>query len=160
MYDEPRTPRTDCRLKAIYLPQMILSSLTSTSFAHTRPNAMGLAGYLHGFGWIAQFIGHGVAEKRAPALLDNLIGGMCVRILNATMLTPVLIKAIVLAPFFVHLEILFELGYKPALAKKIQNLVSAEITRIRIQEGRKKRGAADAVATAKGEKDGVELKEL
>ena len=25
--------------------------------------------------WVAQFIGHGFAEGRAPALLDNIAGG-------------------------------------------------------------------------------------
>jgi len=43
---------------------------------------------LHIISWIAQFIGHGVFEKRAPALLDNLF------------LTLV-------APNFVILEIMF-----------------------------------------------------
>jgi len=30
---------------------------------------------VHVFAWVMQFIGHGVFEKRAPALLDNLAGG-------------------------------------------------------------------------------------
>lgn len=50
--------------------------------------------------------------------------------------------ALVLAPFFVHLEILFALGYNPALHKRIQNLVGKEVTRIRTIEGQKKRAAA------------------
>lgn len=50
--------------------------------------------YIHIIAWIAQFIGHGIFEKRAPALLDNLL------------LTLV-------APNFVVLEVMFELGYKP-----------------------------------------------
>jgi len=37
--------------------------------------------------WIAQFIGHGVFEGRAPALLDNLV------------------QALFLAPFFVWMEV-------------------------------------------------------
>ncbi|XP_020236735.1 uncharacterized endoplasmic reticulum membrane protein C16E8.02 isoform X1 [Cajanus cajan] len=46
--------------------------------------------------WVGQFIGHGVFEKRAPALLDNLI------------------QAFVMAPFFVLLEVLQTLfGYEP-----------------------------------------------
>merc|ERR1712224_744095 len=43
--------------------------------------------------WIAQFVGHGVFEKRAPALMDNLL------------LTLV-------APDFVIIEILFFLGWR------------------------------------------------
>ncbi|KAK8584180.1 hypothetical protein V6N13_109563 [Hibiscus sabdariffa] len=46
--------------------------------------------------WTGQFIGHGVFEKRAPALLDNLV------------------QAFLMAPFFVLLEALQPLfGYEP-----------------------------------------------
>ncbi|KAG2679294.1 hypothetical protein I3843_11G045700 [Carya illinoinensis] len=46
--------------------------------------------------WSGQFIGHGVFEKRAPALLDNLV------------------QAFLMAPFFVLLEALQTfLGYEP-----------------------------------------------
>lgn len=48
------------------------------------------------FCWTGQFIGHGVFEKRAPALLDNLT------------------QALLMAPFFVLLEILQKFfGYEP-----------------------------------------------
>jgi len=48
------------------------------------------------FCWTMQFIGHGVFEKRAPALLDNLV------------------QAFLMAPFFVLLEILHTFGgYEP-----------------------------------------------
>jgi uncharacterized membrane protein YGL010W len=30
---------------------------------------------VHIFGWIAQFVGHGVFEGRKPALMDNLLQG-------------------------------------------------------------------------------------
>ncbi|XP_059443211.1 2-hydroxy-palmitic acid dioxygenase mpo1 [Corylus avellana] len=46
--------------------------------------------------WTGQFIGHGVFEKRAPALLDNLL------------------QAFLMAPFFVLLEVLQTFcGYEP-----------------------------------------------
>ncbi|KAI4335978.1 hypothetical protein L6164_014562 [Bauhinia variegata] len=46
--------------------------------------------------WTGQFIGHGVFEKRAPALLDNLL------------------QAFLMAPFFVLLEVLQTIfGYEP-----------------------------------------------
>ncbi|XP_062161792.1 2-hydroxy-palmitic acid dioxygenase mpo1-like isoform X1 [Alnus glutinosa] len=46
--------------------------------------------------WTGQFIGHGVFEKRAPALLDNLV------------------QAFIMAPFFVLLEALQTFfGYEP-----------------------------------------------
>lgn len=53
---------------------MALSLLTATAFSY-RSDALMQAGVLHGVSWVAQFLGHGVAEKRAPALLDNLLGG-------------------------------------------------------------------------------------
>ncbi|CAN0923588.1 2-hydroxy-palmitic acid dioxygenase mpo1 [Linum grandiflorum] len=62
--------------------------------------------------WTGQFIGHGVFEKRAPALLDNLI------------------QAFVMAPFFVLLEALQTLfGYEPYLGFQatVQAKVDAEI---------------------------------
>jgi hypothetical protein len=44
--------------------------------------------------------------------------------------------AFVLAPFFVHLELLFSAGYRPALHKKIQNEVVKEIAKIKTEEKR------------------------
>lgn len=61
------------------------------------------------FAWAAQFIGHGVFEKRAPALLDNLV------------------QALVLAPFFVFMEVLFKFGYRPELQKRVNEAVEKEI---------------------------------
>ncbi|KAG6849665.1 hypothetical protein H0H93_006507 [Arthromyces matolae] len=108
----------------LYAPQLLLSLLTSTAFyAATRDN-WNKAAYIHACSWIAQFLGHGLAEKRAPALLDNLLG------------------AVVLAPFFVHLEILFALGYKPEMHKRINNEIGKEITKIRKAQGDKKRAEA------------------
>lgn len=58
----------------LYAPQMILSVLTATAFAQ-KPGGINQAALLHAASWVAQFLGHGLAEKRAPALLDNLVGG-------------------------------------------------------------------------------------
>lgn len=63
--------------------------------------------------WVAQFVGHGVYEKRAPALLDNLL------------------QAFVLAPFFVFIEGLFMLGYRPELQKRVNAQVVKEIKKFR-----------------------------
>jgi len=49
--------------------------------------------------------------------------------------------ALVLAPFFVHLELLFPFGFKPELHKQINNLAAIELTRIRKLQGEKKRSA-------------------
>ncbi|KAK2741905.1 hypothetical protein FQN57_005464 [Myotisia sp. PD_48] len=63
--------------------------------------------------WIAQFVGHGVFEGRAPALLDNLV------------------QALFLAPFFVWLEILFFLGYRPELKSRIDKEVQKELAKFK-----------------------------
>jgi len=107
----------------LYVPQLTLSFLSATAFAH-RVDAFILGTGLHIFAWIAQFLGHAFAEKRAPALLDNVLG------------------AVVLAPFFVHLEVLFGLGYNRNLAREIQNSTGVEIARLKKAEGDKKRAEA------------------
>ena len=53
---------------------MIITVLTATAFGKN-PNHTPVIVSIHVSCWIAQFIGHGLAEKRAPALLDNLLGG-------------------------------------------------------------------------------------
>jgi 2-hydroxy fatty acid dioxygenase len=45
----------------------------------------------------------------------------------------------VLAPFFVHLELLFSLGYRPELHKRLQNDIGKEIAKIRFAEADKRR---------------------
>lgn len=62
--------------------------------------------------WIAQFIGHGVFEGRAPALFDNLV------------------QALFLAPFFVWMEILFFLGYRPELKSRLDVAIEKEYARL------------------------------
>ena len=52
-------------------------------------------------GWVMQFIGHGVFERRRPALLDGLL------------------QALHAALFFVWLELLFSLGFRKDLLKKL-----------------------------------------
>ncbi|KAL6493646.1 hypothetical protein OROGR_032425 [Orobanche gracilis] len=62
--------------------------------------------------WTGQFIGHGVFEKRAPALLDNLA------------------QAFLMAPYFVLLEALQSaLGYEPypGFHTRVQAKIDADI---------------------------------
>lgn len=58
--------------------------------------------------WIAQFTGHGIFEKRSPALLTNL---------------PQSLHA---AVFFVWWGVLFALGFKPKLDRKLLAAVARE----------------------------------
>lgn len=50
-----------------------------------------------------------------------------------------LCTALVLAPFFVHVELLFRLGYRPEFQKALHNDIGQEIARIKKAEGDKKR---------------------
>lgn len=66
--------------------------------------------------WLLQFVGHGVFEGRAPALLDNLF------------------QAFFLAPLFVWLELLFMLGYRPQLKARVDKAVAVEVAKYREQK--------------------------
>ncbi|EEH17597.1 hypothetical protein PABG_00160 [Paracoccidioides brasiliensis Pb03] len=90
--------------------------LTSTYGMTATYWCLGIQGVL----WILQFIGHGVFEGRAPALLDNLV------------------QAFFLAPFFVWLEVLFRLGYRPQLKARIDEAVSKEIAKLKDGRGGKR----------------------
>ena len=68
---------------------------------------------LHVVAWIAQFVGHGAYERRAPALLDNLV------------------QAVFLAPLFVWLELLFLLGYRPELQARVEKRIQQEIAKFK-----------------------------
>lgn len=67
---------------------------------------------VHVICWLLQFYGHGVHEGRAPALLDNLF------------------QALMMAPIFVTLEVLFILGYKPKLHDHLMALCDEKIKEI------------------------------
>lgn len=82
-----------------------------TSNYPTTANTYGIAAEI--ISWGAQFIGHGVYEGRAPALLDNLL------------------QALVLAPFFVFMEFLFKFGYRPELQKRVNDAVEKEVKKFR-----------------------------
>ena len=98
--------------------------LAGTAYANHLTSTYGMkANYIaigvHVFSWIAQFIGHGIFEGRAPALLDNLV------------------QAIFLAPLFVWLEILFAFGYRPELKSRLDESVEKEVTKFREQKAAK-----------------------
>ncbi|KAL3417682.1 hypothetical protein PVAG01_10692 [Phlyctema vagabunda] len=75
--------------------------------------------------WLAQFVGHGAYEGRAPALLDNLL------------------QAFVLAPFFVWMEFLFKLGYRPELQARVDKEVQKEIKRFKDAKAAKANGSVE-----------------
>lgn len=106
--------------------------MTSTHTQTANYAALGI----HITSWIAQFIGHGKFEGRAPALLDNLV------------------QAFFLAPFFVWFEILFFFGYRPELKKRLDGDVSKEIAKFKATKGaaagdEKTNGSANGKANGK-----------
>jgi len=68
--------------------------------------------------WIAQFLGHGVYEKRAPALIHNLP------------------QAFLMAPFFVLLEALEKFGYEPhpGFKARVQVIVNQNLKELQSRE--------------------------
>ena len=98
--------------------------LGATAYANYLTSAYGMtANYwalgVHVASWLAQFVGHGIFEGRAPALLDNLV------------------QAFFLAPFFVWLEVLFFFGYRPELRARLDQAVKKEVESFRANKGKK-----------------------
>lgn len=97
---------------------VVVSFVSSNHVKETVPDAFKIGAVVHIFAWLAQFYGHGVHEKRSPALLDNLFG------------------AVVMAPLFVVIEVLFLLGYRPNFRKSVEKVVEQNIKSF--QESKKK----------------------
>lgn len=73
--------------------------------------------FLHIFGWVTQIIGHGIYEKRAPALLTNVM-------------------FIFLAPFFETLEFINYLtGYREADKQALLKIIDADIAYHKLSKG-------------------------
>jgi uncharacterized membrane protein YGL010W len=68
--------------------------------------------YIHAGAWIAQFVGHGIFEGRAPALLDNLS------------------QSFLMAPLFVLLEVFFLCGYRQDFQDEVELIVKSNIDAI------------------------------
>ena len=69
--------------------------------------------YVHLFAWVTQFVGHGIFEKRAPALLDNML-------------------LMFVAPFFMVFEVLnVGMGYKEKEVRVWNRSVALEIKQYR-----------------------------
>ena len=98
--------------------------LAATAYANYLTSTYGkTANYwalgVHITSWLAQFVGHGVFEGRARALLDNLV------------------QALFLAPFFVWLEILFFFGYRPELKSRLDKAVMKDVDDFKARKGKK-----------------------
>ncbi|RLN49628.1 hypothetical protein BBJ28_00002647 [Nothophytophthora sp. Chile5] len=76
-------------------------------------STMHVALAIHATAWVLQFIGHGVFERRKPALFDSLD------------------QALITAPMFVLLEVLFPLGYRPDLYQRVMKQVKINVKNFR-----------------------------
>eukprot|EP01061_Rhynchopus_euleeides_P003969 TRINITY_DN1326_c0_g1_i2.p2 TRINITY_DN1326_c0_g1~~TRINITY_DN1326_c0_g1_i2.p2 ORF type:complete len:184 (+),score=98.31 TRINITY_DN1326_c0_g1_i2:85-636(+) len=103
----------DLMVGGAWLPILGMFAITSTDFVKENENAYPIAITVHVVAWIAQFIGHGVFEKRAPALLDSFV------------------QALVMAPFFVGMEIAFMAGLKQQQKEDVKKLAMEDIMAFR-----------------------------
>jgi uncharacterized membrane protein YGL010W len=88
----------------------------ANAFRQGVPAAWAWALALHAFSWLAQiYLGHSLAERRRPALLDSFF------------------QSLVLAPLFVWFELLFQLGYRPALKAEVDARVERSVAAWRAQ---------------------------
>lgn len=94
---------------------------TAPLAAFNQTNLIHGATIAHIVSWLAQFYGHGVYEKRAPALKDNLL------------------QALVLAPFFVVFEIAFWLGYRLDLKKYMDNEAGKRVRDYKLAQANSKK---------------------
>jgi uncharacterized membrane protein YGL010W len=93
---------------SLLAPYVILQSIVGSWCVQTWGAKFNYwAAAIQAISWVAQFIGHGVYERKAPALLDNLV------------------QALFLAPLFVWLECLFMVGYRPELKARMEMKVKA-----------------------------------
>lgn len=98
------------------------AAVTNTALSENSTLTNQVAIAVHVICWLLQFVGHGVFEGRAPALLDNLT------------------QAIFLAPLFVWLEFLFKFGYRRELQDRVAKAAQVEIAKFR--EHKSKNGKA------------------
>jgi len=94
---------------------VVICLITSRSYYLNTDGAWVTALVIHAASWISQFIGHGVFEGRAPALLDNVP------------------QALLMGPLFVLLEVLFPLGYRKDMQAKLWKNVEKELSRLKSQ---------------------------
>lgn len=93
--------------------------VSSMTFAKNEPASAKIALGVHVASWIAQFIGHGVFERRAPSLFTGFL------------------HSFLAAPFFVFVECAFKLGMLPELHKRVR--ARADKIRSGLDAARKKK---------------------
>ncbi|RIB17465.1 hypothetical protein C2G38_2001228 [Gigaspora rosea] len=90
-------------------PFLFYMAYDATNFADSYPNHNTLAAIVCVFSLVMQIIGHMYIEKNGPAARENFL------------------RAFLLAPLFAWMEVLFSLGYRPALQKRLSYKLSLDI---------------------------------
>merc|ERR1712083_235623 len=93
----------------VSLLSVTAAKLVGTGATFGGHDVLNIAVAIHITAWILQFIGHGVFEGRAPALIDSWD------------------QAFLTAPLFVLMEILFFFGYRKEFYAKIMEQVETNI---------------------------------
>ena len=97
-----------------------MSGVKYLAFIDDNTNAFGghlftIALAIHILGWVAQFVGQGIYERRTPAIATNVLLAL-------------------MAPFFVIFEILNKLiGYKKEIKQDLDRYVRADIAHDRLK---------------------------
>ncbi|KAI9226840.1 MAG: hypothetical protein DHS80DRAFT_32346 [Piptocephalis tieghemiana] len=107
----------------LYAPILLAMCGHATLFRFSHPDSLSWALYVQLFSWTAQILSHRFAEGRSPAFLDSVV------------------QAFLLAPLFSFIEILFMLGYRPALQKRLRNDVGLAVSHFRMARAEEKRMA-------------------
>jgi uncharacterized membrane protein YGL010W len=103
-----------------FIGQIFLSTYLYQAYGNTGPSHFQYMLYFHIASWIAQFVGHGIFEKRAPALLDNML-------------------LMSVAPFFFVFEVLnMAFGYKAKEVIQWNRYVIQEIEQFRVSKIKKR----------------------
>lgn len=96
----------DVRAGLVSMPYLaMVFAMSSAAFKHLpRSELIQLAVAVNISGWLAQFVGHAVFEKRAPAVTESFFGSLLT------------------APLFVNLEVVSELGLAPRLMARLEGM--------------------------------------
>ncbi|MGB0653143.1 MAG: DUF962 domain-containing protein [Thermoplasmatota archaeon] len=95
-------------LAAAMLYTVLLVAAVTLNDAVSLGTSLAIAGGVHVASWAFQFLGHGVWEKRRPALADNLF-------------------QVLVAPIFVLAEIGFAMGLRKDLEADVERLMVAHL---------------------------------
>lgn len=113
---------------ALYAPVIgVMEYFASTVLVHHVPFSIAM----HAVAWVAQIVAHKYAEGREPAFMEDPL------------------EAVHAAVFFVWLELLFALGYRPSKKVELEKLVKERIAEMNAEEREKAAKASAATAAAK-----------